>query len=177
MGEVEADVIGGLAIPLPVRVIARLLGVPGSDYLTFKRWSDSFLASNARALEPAISAIPNQIGWTSFCSITIRQSPSGSVSASPMTPGPTASAASSYPSRKHHLIGGTRRVGLSGPGGSGFEARTEGRHVLQVPISIYQHSVSREFGLSVQGWGSWSWDWVKAELVGAVIGDVLDGRG
>src|SRR5215469_1133086 len=53
MGEGEADVIGRLAIPLPVKVIARLLGVPGTDYLTFKRWSDSFLTSNARALDPA----------------------------------------------------------------------------------------------------------------------------
>jgi cytochrome P450 len=52
MGDGEADVISGLAIPLPVRVIARLLGVPGGDYLTFKRWSDSFLTSNARAVEP-----------------------------------------------------------------------------------------------------------------------------
>lgn len=52
MGDGETDVISGLAIPLPVRVIARLLGVPGSDYLTFKRWSDSFLTSNARAVEP-----------------------------------------------------------------------------------------------------------------------------
>ena len=50
MGEGETDVIGGLAIPLPVRVIARLLGIPGSDYLTFKRWSDSFLTSNVRAV-------------------------------------------------------------------------------------------------------------------------------
>ena len=52
MGDGEVDVIGGLAIPLPVRVIARLLGIPGSDYLTFKRWSDSFLTSNARAIDP-----------------------------------------------------------------------------------------------------------------------------
>jgi len=37
MGEGEADVIDSLAIPPPVWVIARLLGVPGSDYLTFKR--------------------------------------------------------------------------------------------------------------------------------------------
>ena len=37
MGEGEGDVIDSLAIPPPVWVIARLLGVPGSDYLTFKR--------------------------------------------------------------------------------------------------------------------------------------------
>jgi hypothetical protein len=52
IGDAETDVIGSLAIPLPVRVIARLLGIPGSDYLTFKRWSDSFLTSSARGLEP-----------------------------------------------------------------------------------------------------------------------------
>jgi cytochrome P450 family 109 len=52
MGEGEAEVVAALAIPLPVRVIARLLGIPGSDYLTFKRWSDSFLTSNARAVDP-----------------------------------------------------------------------------------------------------------------------------
>ncbi|HXW83658.1 MAG TPA: cytochrome P450 [Candidatus Binataceae bacterium] len=52
MGAGEADVIAGLGIPLPVRVIARLLGIPGSDYLTFKRWSDSFMVANARAVDP-----------------------------------------------------------------------------------------------------------------------------
>ena len=53
MDEGEPDVIGGLGIPLPVRVIARLLGIPGSDYLTFKRWSDSFLSANTRSIEPS----------------------------------------------------------------------------------------------------------------------------
>lgn len=52
MGSGEADVVANLAIPLPVRVIARLLGIPGGDYLTFKRWSDSFLIANARAVDP-----------------------------------------------------------------------------------------------------------------------------
>jgi len=52
MPEGEADVIEGLGVPLPVRVIARLLGVPGADYLSFKRWSDSFLTSNGRVVDP-----------------------------------------------------------------------------------------------------------------------------
>ncbi len=32
-------------IPLPVKVIARLLGIPGEEYPTFKRWSDAFISS------------------------------------------------------------------------------------------------------------------------------------
>ena len=34
------EVIGDLAVPLPVRVISRMLGVPRSQQADFKRWSD-----------------------------------------------------------------------------------------------------------------------------------------
>lgn len=34
------DVMEGLAVPLPVRVIAEMLGVPPEDHALFKRWSD-----------------------------------------------------------------------------------------------------------------------------------------
>ncbi len=40
----ETDIVQSYTIPLPVKVIARLLGIPGEDYVTLKRWSDSFLA-------------------------------------------------------------------------------------------------------------------------------------
>jgi cytochrome P450 len=56
MGEGEAEVMGGLAVPLPVRVIARLMGIPGEEYVAFKRWSDTFLSMNTRDLEPDIRA-------------------------------------------------------------------------------------------------------------------------
>lgn len=44
VGEGEVNVVQSYTIPLPVKVIARLLGIPGEDYVTFKRWSDAFLA-------------------------------------------------------------------------------------------------------------------------------------
>jgi Zn-dependent protease with chaperone function len=44
--------------------------------------------------------------------------------------------------------------------------------VFELPISVYENWVSRAYGLSVQGWGSWSLDWVKARLVGVVIGTI-----
>jgi cytochrome P450 len=39
------DVVESYTVPLPVKVIARLLGIPGEDYATFKRWSDAFLST------------------------------------------------------------------------------------------------------------------------------------
>jgi STE24 endopeptidase len=45
--------------------------------------------------------------------------------------------------------------------------------VLTLPADLYEHWISRKYGLSVQGWGSWSWDWVKGELISIVIGIVL----
>lgn len=52
----ESEVIESFAIPLPLQVIARLLGIPGEDYLTFKRWSVTFFAfSSMSAAERASS--------------------------------------------------------------------------------------------------------------------------
>ena len=40
-GSNELDVVADLAYPLPVTVIARLLGIPEQDYDTFHVWSDA----------------------------------------------------------------------------------------------------------------------------------------
>src|SRR3954463_2742456 len=34
--------------------------------------------------------------------------------------------------------------------------------VLDLPPDIYSHHLSRSYGLSVQGWGSWFGDWAKS---------------
>jgi hypothetical protein len=39
----EPDMVESFTVPLPVKVIARLLGIPGEEHERFKRWSDSFL--------------------------------------------------------------------------------------------------------------------------------------
>jgi len=45
--------------------------------------------------------------------------------------------------------------------------------ILTLPLDIYGEVIEKQFGLSVQGWGSWSWDWIKAEIISLIIGTVL----
>jgi Zn-dependent protease with chaperone function len=45
--------------------------------------------------------------------------------------------------------------------------------ILTLPLDIYGEWVEKQYGISVQGWGSWSWDWIKAELISLVIGTIL----
>jgi cytochrome P450 len=54
------DVIGGLALPLPVRVIAEMLGVEPARQDDFKRWSDILVS---RMMRP--SATPEQVAYES----------------------------------------------------------------------------------------------------------------
>ncbi|MGH7964615.1 MAG: cytochrome P450 [Candidatus Binatia bacterium] len=44
IGSGEVDIVQSYTVPFPVQVIARLLGVPGEEYPTFKRWSDTFIS-------------------------------------------------------------------------------------------------------------------------------------
>lgn len=47
MGTGEVDIVSNYTIPLPVRVIASLLGIPGEDYRTFKAWSDALIGGQS----------------------------------------------------------------------------------------------------------------------------------
>lgn len=45
--------------------------------------------------------------------------------------------------------------------------------VLDLPVSIYWHRLSLQYEQSVQGWGSWFWDWTKGEFLSLAFGIVL----
>ena len=45
--------------------------------------------------------------------------------------------------------------------------------VLESPTAIYEHIVSRQYGLSVEGWGALAWDWTKGIFLFVVIGGIL----
>ncbi|MFN0148267.1 MAG: cytochrome P450 [Dehalococcoidia bacterium] len=44
LGKGEVEAVEGYTMPLPVKAIAKLLGIPGEEYVTFKRWTDSLLS-------------------------------------------------------------------------------------------------------------------------------------
>jgi STE24 endopeptidase len=45
--------------------------------------------------------------------------------------------------------------------------------VLDLPLSVYWHALSLHYEQSIQGWGSWFWDWTKGEFLGTGFGIVL----
>jgi len=45
--------------------------------------------------------------------------------------------------------------------------------VLSLPVTIYGQSLERRYGLSVQSWSAWAWDWAKGEALGLAIATLL----
>jgi STE24 endopeptidase len=45
--------------------------------------------------------------------------------------------------------------------------------ILQIPFGVYSNWVLRKYGISVQGWASWFWDWTKGEIIGAILSIIL----
>ncbi len=45
--------------------------------------------------------------------------------------------------------------------------------VLDLPVHAYWHSLSLHYEQSIQGWGSWFWDWTKGECLSLAFGIVL----
>jgi len=45
--------------------------------------------------------------------------------------------------------------------------------ILTLPLDIYGEAVEKKYGISVQSWGSWGWDWIKGQLISFVLGTIL----
>lgn len=57
----EFDFVRDFSIPLPVSVIAEMLGVPEEDHADFKTWSDIIVEISERLLTGATELLPEQI--------------------------------------------------------------------------------------------------------------------
>ena len=45
--------------------------------------------------------------------------------------------------------------------------------ILDLPVGVFEQWELRNYGLSVQRWGSWAWDWTKGEFVNVIIAIIL----
>ena len=45
--------------------------------------------------------------------------------------------------------------------------------ILELPVGIYGHWLSRSYGISVQHWGSWLGDWAKGQILTYILGIIL----
>ena len=45
--------------------------------------------------------------------------------------------------------------------------------LLKSPLDAYRHHLNVHYAISVQGWGSWAWDWAKGELIQLIIASIL----
>jgi cytochrome P450 len=62
-GRGEIEIVERYTIPLPVKVIARLLGISGDDYEIFKRWSDAFLSLRSMDNNQRMASIQEMVGY------------------------------------------------------------------------------------------------------------------
>jgi cytochrome P450 family 142 subfamily A polypeptide 1 len=56
----ECDFVEAISVPLPLRLIAHMMGVRPEDYDTFHRWSDHMIGAEGRLDEPEIVAKAGQ---------------------------------------------------------------------------------------------------------------------
>ena len=57
VGTGETEIMQNFAIPFPMMVIARLLGIPASEYRTFRTWSEAFVSTFAMPHDQRMQSI------------------------------------------------------------------------------------------------------------------------
>jgi Zn-dependent protease with chaperone function len=45
--------------------------------------------------------------------------------------------------------------------------------IFTLPTAIARHWISQKFGLSIQRWASWFWDWTKGQIIAVIVGTLL----
>src|ERR1700758_3513790 len=45
--------------------------------------------------------------------------------------------------------------------------------LMSLPFDLWDHSLERSFGLSVQGWTSWFGDWMTEQVIAVILGTLL----
>src|SRR5207245_4872004 len=45
--------------------------------------------------------------------------------------------------------------------------------LMSLPFDLWDHSLERSFGLSVQGWASWFGDWMTEQVIAVILGTLL----
>ncbi len=78
----ECDFVDAISVPLPLRLIAHMMGVRPEDYDTFHRWSDHMIGAQGRLDDPEIVAKAGQsyAEYATYISKVIedrRQNPTG----------------------------------------------------------------------------------------------------
>jgi cytochrome P450 len=83
----RVDIVDEYAIPIPVVVIAEMLGVPREDHAAFRRWSDDIVGAIAGKVDPRQS----QAEFSEYFSAVVearREEPGDDVISKLMLPGP-----------------------------------------------------------------------------------------
>jgi STE24 endopeptidase len=45
--------------------------------------------------------------------------------------------------------------------------------IFTLPVDVYGEMVEKQFGISVQSWGSWGWDWTKGQIISLILATIL----
>jgi len=77
LGDGPVDLIQGYAIPLPMRVIATLLGIPPEQYATFRTWSEATITYKGISPEERRARLGEMNRYLAEALTDRRQSPTG----------------------------------------------------------------------------------------------------
>jgi cytochrome P450 PksS len=67
------DIVNDYAVPIPTTIIAEMLGVPASDRLRFKKWSDSLLLASATRWSGMARNVPRFLAFLHYIRTLVQE--------------------------------------------------------------------------------------------------------